>query len=193
MTESKRDRPVLTFADQQAWRRWLGRNHRTSNGIWIKFAKKASGITSVNYQQAVEVALCHGWIDSQAAPYDESYYLQRFTPRGPRSKWSQINRDKATALIESGDMKPPGLEQVRAAQTDGRWDAAYEPQSRATVPEDFQQALARDPAAQAFFETLTGANRYAFLYRIKDAKRAETRARRISEFVAMLAEHRTFH
>jgi uncharacterized protein YdeI (YjbR/CyaY-like superfamily) len=159
----------------------------------LKFAKKGCDTPTVTRAEALEVALCYGWIDGQAAPYDDSYWLQRFTPRRPQSKWSQINRDAATALIEAGKMRASGLKQVHAAQEDGRWEAAYEPQSRATVPEDFEQALARNPAAKAFFQTLTGVSRYAFLYRIHDAKRPETRAARVAKYVEMLAERRTLH
>ena len=159
----------------------------------MKFAKKGSGHRTVNHDQALEVAICFGWIDGQTAKHDESFFLQRFTPRGPRSKWSQINREKAKELIAQGRMQQAGMRQVEAAQADGRWDVAYEPQSRASVPEDFQRALDGNPRAKAFFETLKGQNRYAFLYRISDAKRPETRARRIEKFVAMLAEGKTFY
>jgi uncharacterized protein YdeI (YjbR/CyaY-like superfamily) len=185
--------PILTFADQAAWAGWLQEQPQDSPGVWLKFAKKGSGIPSVTHAEALEEALCHGWIDGQVAPHDDSYYLMRFTPRRPRSKWSRINREKAIQLIEQGRMTPAGLAQVQAAKQDGRWEAAYEPQSSATVPEDFQRALDENPAAKEFFQTLRGTRRYSFLYRIADAKRPETRARRISEFVAMLAEGRTHH
>jgi uncharacterized protein YdeI (YjbR/CyaY-like superfamily) len=187
------DLPILQFADPAAWRRWLDGEHDSARGVWLKIAKKASGIPTVTHAEALEEALCFGWIDGQRAPHDELYFLQRFTPRGPRSKWSQVNRQKATELIEQGRMTPAGLAKVEEAKADGRWDAAYEPQRTATVPEDFQRALDENPAAKEFFATLTGARRYSFLYRIADAKRPETRARRIVEFVAMLAERRTHH
>lgn len=187
------DLPILEFADREAWARWLQDEHDGAPGVWLKIAKKASGITTVTHPQALEEALCRGWIDGQRAPHDETYFLQRFTPRGPRSKWSQINRDKATKLIEQGRMEPAGLAQVEAAKQDGRWEAAYPPQSSAAVPEDFQRALDENPAAKEFFATLRGTRRYSFIYRIADAKRPETRARRIREFVAMLAEGRTHH
>lgn len=187
------DLPILEFADREAWARWLQDEHDGAPGVWLKIAKKASGITTVTHPEALEEALCRGWIDGQRAPHDETYFLQRFTPRGPRSKWSQINRDKATKLIEQGRMEPAGLAQVEAAKQDGRWEAAYPPQSSAAVPEDFQRALDENPAAKEFFATLRGTRRYSFIYRIADAKRPETRARRIREFVAMLAEGRTHH
>ena len=187
------DLPILEFSDQAAWQRWLEREHAASGGVWIKIAKKASGIPTVTHPEALEEALCYGWIDGQRSPHDETHFLQRFTPRRARSKWSQINRDKATRLIEQDRMKPAGRAQVEAAMQDGRWEAAYPPQSSLTVPEDFQRALDENPAANEFFATLRGVRRYSFIYRIADAKRPETRARRIKEFVAMLAEGRTHH
>jgi uncharacterized protein YdeI (YjbR/CyaY-like superfamily) len=185
--------PIIEFADRTAWTKWLNDQPHSSPGVWLKIAKKASGIGTVTYAEALEEALCHGWIDGQRAPHDESYYRQRFTPRRARSKWSQINRDKATQLIEQGRMQPAGLAQVNAAKQDGRWEAAYAPQSSQAIPEDFERALEQNPAAYEFFKTLRGTRRYSFLYRIQDAKRAETRARRIKEFVAMLAEGRTHY
>jgi uncharacterized protein YdeI (YjbR/CyaY-like superfamily) len=190
----KRELPILEPADREQWERWLEANHDKSPGVWLKLTKKAARTPSgLTRDQALEEALRFGWIDGQVAPFDEICWLQRYTPRGPRSKWSQINRQSATKLIEQGRMTPAGLAQVRAAQADGRWDAAYEPQSRATIPPDFQAELDRNPKAKEFFESLKGANRYAFLYRIADAKRPETRARRIAQFVAMLNEGKTFH
>ena len=185
------DLPILEFADGTAWHGWLDEQHGSSPGAWLKIAKKGSGQATLTYAEALEEALCYGWIDGQKAPHDDRYWLQRFTPRGPRSKWSEINRGRVTNLIEQGRMKPAGIAQVEAAKQDGRWEAAYSPQSTATVPEDFQRALDENPAANDFFKTLRGVRRYAFLYRISDAKRPETRARRISEYVAMLAEGRT--
>lgn len=183
--------PILELPDGGAWERWLNRHHAQSPGVWLKLAKKGAGVATVTYAEALELAICFGWIDGQKAAHDTWFWLQRFTPRGRRSKWSQINRDKATQLIAAQRMKPAGLTAVRAAIEDGRWEAAYEPQGSATVPEDFQRALDRDPAARAFFATLAGASRYAFLYRLTDAKRPETRARRIEQYVAMLAGGRT--
>jgi uncharacterized protein YdeI (YjbR/CyaY-like superfamily) len=161
--------------------------------VWLKLAKAGTGIASVTYAEALEVALCHGWIDGQKGGFDDEFWLQRFTPRKPRSRWSRINRDKATALIERGEMEPAGLREVDAAKADGRWDAAYEGQRTATVPEDLQRALDANPAAAAFFSTLDGANRYAILYRVQDAKKPETRARRIDKYVAMLAAGEKLH
>jgi uncharacterized protein YdeI (YjbR/CyaY-like superfamily) len=187
------DLPILAFADPAAWERWLAAEHGSSSGVWLKIAKKSSGIATVTHAEALEEALCYGWIDGQRAPHDDTFFLQRFTPRRPRSKWSQVNRQKALELIEQGRMKPAGLAQVEAARGDGRWEAAYPPQSSLVVPEDFQKALDENPAAKEFFATLRGVRRYSFIYRISDAKRPETRARRIREFVAMLAEGRTHH
>jgi uncharacterized protein YdeI (YjbR/CyaY-like superfamily) len=187
------NRPILEFKDSEAWRRWLEAHHASSDGVWLQFAKTRAGRTTVTYAEAIEEALCYGWIDGQVAPRDELCYLQRFTPRRPRSKWSQINRRKATDLIDRGRMRPAGLAQVQAAQRDGRWDAAYASSRTATVPEDFQQALDANPAAKEFFATLGSTQRYSFLYRIDDAKRPETRAPRIREYVAMLAQRRTIH
>lgn len=185
---AKSELPILPFASRGAWEAWLEENHAASKGLWIKIAKKASGIESVSYVEAVEAALCYGWIDGQANKFDEDYYLQRFTPRRPRSKWSKVNREKATKLTEEGRMKPAGLREVGKAKADGRWDAAYDSPSKATVPDDLRERLDENPEAAAFFETLDGRNRYAILYRIQDAKRPETRARRIEKYVAMLGE-----
>lgn len=187
------DLPTLQFADCHAWEEWLEANHDSSKGVWLKIAKRGAARPTVSHADALDVALCYGWIDGQRDAHDGSFFLQRFTRRRSRSKWSQINRDKAKELIAAGRMKPAGLAEVQRAQQDGRWDAAYEPQSRATVPDDFQRELDRNPEAKAFFETLKGQNRYAFLFRIRDAKRPETRAKRIATFVAMLNERRTFY
>jgi uncharacterized protein YdeI (YjbR/CyaY-like superfamily) len=183
--------PILEFPDRQAWYRWLGDNHADSAGVWLKLAKKGSGRQTPTYAEALEEALRHGWIDGQRVAHDELYFLQRFTPRGPRSKWSQINRQAAERLIAEKRMQPAGLAQVRAAKEDGRWEDAYEPQSRATVPEDFQAALDGSPAAKEFFATLTGARRYAFLYRLHHVKRPQTREKRIADYIARLSEGRT--
>jgi uncharacterized protein YdeI (YjbR/CyaY-like superfamily) len=185
--------PILQFDGPGDWAAWLERHHSTSQGAWLKFAKKASGITTVTHAQALEEALCYGWIDGQAARLDESFHLIRFTPRRHRSKWSQINRANVERLEKEGRMKPAGLAQVQAAKKDGRWEAAYPPASAAAVPEELQRALDENPQAKAFFETLKGQNRYAIIYRVHDAKRPETRARRIAQYVAMLAERRTLY
>jgi uncharacterized protein YdeI (YjbR/CyaY-like superfamily) len=187
--KTQNDLPILPFEDQTAWATWLDSNHDVSSGVWLKLAKKASGIQSVTYDQALEAALCYGWIDGQKKSYDESSWLQKFTPRSRKSIWSKINRQKAQALIETGQMKPAGLQEVERAKQDGRWDAAYDSQSRAAVPDDFQAALDANPKANAFFATLNSQNRYAILFRIQTAKKAETRAKRIQEFIQMLEKH----
>jgi len=178
----------LPFVSREAWEAFLEERHATSDGLWLKIAKKNSGIESVTYDQAVEVALCYGWIDGQVRRFDEYCYLQRFTPRRPRSKWSKVNREKVTQLIERGEMKAAGLREVERARADGRWDAAYDSPSTATVPEDLLRELEKNDRAREFFSELDKRNRYAILYQIQDAKRPETRARRIARYVAMLAE-----
>ena len=180
------DYPVLPFTDKQAWAKWLDEEHDRAAGIWLKFAKKNSGIPSLTYEDAVEVALCYGWIDGQMKGFDAKYWLQKFTPRRAKSIWSKINTERAERLIARGEMRPAGLREVEAAKQDGRWQAAYASQKNMTVPQDFQSALNKNKKARAFFETLTGANRYAILFRIETAKKAETRARRIEKFVEML-------
>jgi len=185
--------PLVEFADRDAWASWLLENHDSSSGLWLKFAKKGAPRATVTQGEAIEAALCFGWIDGQVGKVDEHFYRQRFTHRRPRGNWSQINRDRATELIEQGLMHAGGLEEVQRAKADGRWDAAYEPQSTASVPDDFARALAANPTAQEFFATLTGVRRYAFLYRIADAKRPETRARRIERFVELLGRRETLN
>jgi uncharacterized protein YdeI (YjbR/CyaY-like superfamily) len=182
-----------TFRDQQAWAAWLAKNHAASDGVWLKLAKKAAGVPSVTYAEAVEVALCWGWIDGQKQSHDAAWYLQRFTPRGARSTWSKINRQKALALIEAGRMQPPGQREIDRAQQDGRWKAAYDSPSTARVPPDLRAALEQKPKAKAFFATLNAANRYAVLWRVQTAKKPETRARRIAQLVAMLAAGEKLH
>jgi uncharacterized protein YdeI (YjbR/CyaY-like superfamily) len=181
----------VTAEDQRAWRRWLQANHSRVDGVWVKFAKKGSPTPTVSYAEAIEEALCFGWIDGQVRRFDERFYLQRFTPRRKRSKWSQINREKATQLIDEGRMQAPGLAQIEAAQADGRWEAAYPAQSQATVPEDFQRALEADPKAKEFFATLSGSTRYAFLYRLHNVTTADRRAKRIADYVERLSSRRT--
>jgi uncharacterized protein YdeI (YjbR/CyaY-like superfamily) len=178
----------VSFPSADAWTAWLAEHHGSSRGVWLKIAKKGAGIDTVSYAEAVEAALCYGWIDGQKDKFDGDYWLQRFTHRRPRSKWSRINCDKAAELIDRGRMKPAGLREVERARADGRWDAAYEAQRTATVPEDLARALERNERAQAFFATLDRTNRYAILYRIQDAKRPDTRARRIEQYMAMLEE-----
>jgi uncharacterized protein YdeI (YjbR/CyaY-like superfamily) len=187
------DLRVKPFRSQDEWERWLRSNHKTSPGVWLKIAKKASGIKSVNHAEALEVAICHGWIDGQRRSLDERFFLQKFTPRGPRSTWSRVNREKALDLIARGRMQPAGLKEVERAEADGRWESAYEPQSSATVPDDLQRQLDANPRAAEFFSSLDSRNRYAILYRLQSAKRPETRARRLAQFVAMLEGHRKLY
>lgn len=191
--ETRAGLPVLAFASAALFERWLRRQPAGSAGLWLKLAKQAAGVASVSKQEAIEVALCHGWIDGQLKPYDHGFWLVRFTPRTARSRWSQINRSTALRLMAVGHMAPAGLAQVEAARADGRWDGAYAPQSQAVVPPDLQQALDDNPAARDFFATLTGANRYAVLYRIQDAKTAATRCKRIQQFTTMLARGEVVH
>ena len=186
----REDFQTLTFTTQAKFRTWMDKNHSKTPGVWIKFAKKASGIKSVNYQEALEVALCYGWIDGLVRRFDDDYYVQRFTPRRAKSKWSKINRDRADALIDAGKMKPAGLAEVERAKADGRWDAAYDSPGTITVPDDLAKAFRKNPKARKFFETLNSTNRYAVLYRVHDAKKPETRARRIDQFIEMLNEGR---
>jgi uncharacterized protein YdeI (YjbR/CyaY-like superfamily) len=188
-----KDLPIVEFPDRSAWERWLEDHHESSGGVWLKIAKKGSRATTVTYPEALEEAIRCGWIDGQKGAHDDSFWLQRFGPRGPQSKWSQVNRRKASELIEQGRMRPAGIAQVEAAKQDGRWEGAYAPQSTVAVPEDFQEALDASPAASEFFATLKSSERYSFLYRIHDAKRPETRARRIRDYVAMLEEGKTIH
>ena len=187
------DLPVLEFGSQAVWESWLDAHHAAAPGAWLKIAKKGSGAESVSYAEALEVAICYGWIDGQKDRLDDVHWLQRFTPRKPGGKWSRINTDKATELIKAGRMRPAGQREVDLAQADGRWAAAYEGQRAMTVPEDLDRELARNQAARDFFATLSGVNRYAILYRIAVVKRPETRARKIAQYVAMLAEHQTIY
>ena len=188
-----KDLPILEFPHRSAWGRWLEEHHESSAGVWLKIAKKGSGRTTVTFPEALKEAIRCGWIDGQKGAHDDSFWLQRFGPRGPRSKWSQVNRRKATELIEQGRMRPAGIAQVEAAKQDGRWEAAYAPQSTVIVPDEFRRALDANPKANEFFAKLKRSERYSFLYRIYDAKRPETRARRIREYVAMLSEGKTIH
>jgi uncharacterized protein YdeI (YjbR/CyaY-like superfamily) len=187
------DLPVKPFGSQREWEAWLDANHAKSPGIWLKIAKKASGVETVTHPEALEGALRYGWIDGQRRSLDERFFLQKFTPRGPRSTWSRVNREKALELVARGRMQPAGLVEVERAKADGRWEAAYEPQSTATVPEDLQRELDANPRAAAFFASLDSRNRYAILYRLQNAKKPETRARRLERFLAMLDEHRKLY
>ena len=193
MEKKSSDLPTLPFASQKKWASWLAEQHAQSVGIWLKLAKKDSGIASVTYDEALDVALCYGWIDGQKNGFDDKYWLQKFTPRGSKSIWSKINTLKAEKLIASGEMKSAGLKAIELAKRDGRWAAAYESQKNISVPDDFQSVLDKNKKAKAFFATLNSANRYSFLFRIQTAKQAETRARRISQFVEMLERGEKFH
>lgn len=184
---------TLAFATQQDWEAWLDEHHAETPGLWLKIAKQAAGRPSVTYAEALESALCYGWIDGQKATFDDAHWLQKFTPRRARSGWSRVNREKATALIAAGRMRPAGLNEVERAKADGRWDAAYDSQRAITVPADLQSALDAEPEAKAFFATLDSHNRYAVLYRIQTAKKPETRAARIQTFVEMLAQRRKLY
>jgi len=187
------ENPVLLFADQAAWHYWLGANHASSTGAWLRLAKKGSPVRSVSYAEALETALCYGWIDAQKKPENEQFWRQRFAPRRAKSIWSKVNREKAAALIKAGRMQPAGMEQVAKARQDGRWDAAYDSPVAAAPPADLEAALQRNPPARAFFQTLDRANRYAILWRIQTAKKDETRARRIQKFIEMLEKHEKIH
>lgn len=183
--------PVLPFESKKKFADWLAKNHDKSAGLWLKIAKKATGISTVTYAEALDVALCYGWIDGQKNSFDEQYFLQKFTPRRPKSIWSKINVGHVERLIASGEMKPSGLKAVEAAKQDGRWEAAYSSQKTIAVPADFQSALDKNKKAKVFFEGLTSSRRYAFLFRIETAKKAETRQKRIQQFVEMLAKGET--
>jgi uncharacterized protein YdeI (YjbR/CyaY-like superfamily) len=185
--------PRLPFPSPAGWEEWLENNHAESKGVWIKMAKQGSGIESVHYPDVLESALCFGWIDGRREALDESYFLQRFTPRRPRSRWSRINCEKAEHLIKQGRMRPAGLAEVERAKADGRWEAAYEAQSRSVVPDDLQRELDLRPTARAFFAEMSSQNRYAILLRLQDAKRPETRVRRLAKFVAMLEAGETIY
>ena len=184
---------MRTFDSAAEWHACLESEHATSAGIWLKLAKKGAPEATLSYVEALDVALCFGWIDAQTRGLDESYWLKRFTPRRPGSRWSKINTEKADALIAAGLMQPAGLREVDSAKADGRWAAAYAGQRTIAVPDDLRVALDANPAAAAFFATISGINRYAILYRLTTVKRAETRTRKISQYVQMLAEHKTIH
>jgi uncharacterized protein YdeI (YjbR/CyaY-like superfamily) len=189
----KKELPVMAFESQGAWEAWLENNHLNSPGVWLKFFKKKSGVKALVYKESLDVALCYGWIDGQLKSLDENAYLHRFTPRSARSIWSQINIDHVDRLLKAGRMQPAGLEKVAAAKLDGRWAAAYAPPSRVAMPDDFQQALDGNQAAKEFFATLNKANTYGFLTRVQFARKPETRAKRIREFIAMLARGEKLH
>ncbi len=187
------DLPMMLFDSPQQWEDWLKVHHAISPGIRLQIAKKGTGKQSVSYDQALDVALCYGWIDGQKQALDDTYWLQRFTPRRSKSVWSKVNTEKAAALIAQGRMQPAGLKAIEAAKQDGRWEAAYESQGRAVVPDDFQAELDNNPEAKAFFATLNSVNRYAICYRIQTAKKPETRRARIAKFITMLNEKQTIY
>jgi uncharacterized protein YdeI (YjbR/CyaY-like superfamily) len=189
----KQEPPVIGFTSKAEFERWLEGQDGMSVGLWLKIAKKNAGLATVSYDEALDSALCFGWIDGQKGSFDEQYWLQRFTPRRARSKWSRVNRERAGELIELGLMRETGLAEVEKAKADGRWDAAYEGQKAIQVPDDLQAALAQDPKAAAFFATLDSRNRYAILYRISDAKKPATRAARIEKYVAMCRDNEVIH
>jgi uncharacterized protein YdeI (YjbR/CyaY-like superfamily) len=191
MTGSNPD--AVVFSSAAAWRDWLESEHARSEGVWLRLAKKDAPEATISYAEALDVALCFGWIDAQTRGQDNLYWLKRFTPRRPASKWSKINTGKAEALIAAGRMRPAGLREVEQAKADGRWAAAYAGSRTITVPDDLARALAENPAAADFFAVISSTNRYAILYRIGTVKRPETRARKIGQFVQMLAEHKTIH
>jgi uncharacterized protein YdeI (YjbR/CyaY-like superfamily) len=184
---------LLAFGSKEEFEAWMEDNHATADGVWIKVAKKGTGIASVHPPEALDVALCFGWIDGQRKSIDETYYMQKYTPRRARSKWSKLNVEKVAALTASGAMRPSGQAEVERAKADGRWDAAYDSPSRIEVPPDLQAELDQRPEAAAFFATLNSTNRYAILYRLHDAKKPETRARRLAQFVEMLERGETLH
>jgi uncharacterized protein YdeI (YjbR/CyaY-like superfamily) len=193
MTEQRNGLPVLMLSDGESFERWLEQQPKDTEGAWLKFAKKGAESPTLTKAEAIDAALCHGWIDGQLDKYDDEHWLVRFTPRKARSKWSEINKKRAAELLAEGRVRESGLAQIEAAKADGRWDAAYAPASSATVPADLLEALDANPKAARFFETLKGANRYAILYRIGSVKRPETRARKIAEYVAMLERGETIH
>lgn len=193
MSQPRDNLEILAFKSADAWEHWLREHHDGSPGVWLKLAKKASGLPTVSAGEAVEVSLCYGWIDGQAVRLDETHWLLRHTPRRAKSIWSKVNRERVAALIESGRMQPAGLREIELAKADGRWDAAYDPPSRATVPEDLQRELDDRPQAAAFFAGLSSTNRYAILHRLQTAKKPETRARRLEKFVGMLERGETLY
>ncbi len=184
---------IVLFAGPAELEAWLEENATESAGLWLKITKKGAPVPSVTYDEAVELALCFGWIDSQKRGFDETHFLQRFTPRRPRGRWSKINREKAEALEKAGALRPAGASEVEAAKADGRWESAYEGSRTAKVPDDLQAALDANPKAAAFFADLDSANRYAIIWRLGEAKKPETRARRLAKFLAMLENGEKLH
>lgn len=192
-SKSPDEKPILEFRQKSAWTRWLEKNHDKSSGVWIRLAKKNSEVSSISRSDALDVALCFGWIDGQARSEGDKTWLQKFTPRGKRSIWSKINRENVRRLIESGEMRPPGIAEIERAKKDGRWEAAYDSPKSIAIPDELQAELDRNKKAKAFFDTLNSQNRYAILFRIHTAKKAETKAKRIRQFVEMLERGEKIH
>lgn len=184
---------ICLFSTQEEWEIWLQENHSISPGVWVKIAKKGCAVSSVSYDEALNGALCYGWIDSRKEKFDECFWLQRFTPRRSKSPWSAINRGKVEELLKQGKIRPAGMVEIEKARQDGRWEAAYPSQSQAEIPEDLRKALDEHPAAREFFETLNRVNRFAILYRLRSAKKAETRQKRLAMFIQMLSEQRKIY
>ncbi len=185
--------PVRAFKSSAEFRQWLEKHHAGSDGLWLRFFKKTSSEKTLTYAEALDQALCHGWIDGQKKPFDEESWLQKFAPRRPKSAWSKINTQHAARLTKSGAMTPAGLKAVEVAKADGRWDAAYASQRNACPPEDFLKELGKNKKAKAFFESLNKANVYSIVYRLDTAKRPQTREKRMKAILAMLAQGKKFH
>lgn len=193
MTEAKKDPEIIPFETSKSWLKWLSKNHKRQEGIWLKLFKKGSGVQSITYMEALEGALCYGWIDGQLKSLDEKAYLQKFTPRRARSLWSKRNRDIVAKLIDDKLMQPAGMAEIEAAKEDGRWDAAYDGQRSMKVPDDFMKALAKDPAAKKFFGTLDRANIYAIVWRLQTARTPSARQKRFDTLLAMLSRREKLH
>jgi uncharacterized protein YdeI (YjbR/CyaY-like superfamily) len=191
--QSDKDYPVRLFKTQKDWDKFLSKQYDRLAGVWLRFAKKSSKLRSISYQDAVQIALCHGWIDGQVKSYDEDSWIQKFTPRRPKSIWSKINRAKAEELIKAGQMRPAGLAAIEQAKENGRWDSAYDSPKNATIPVDFQKALDKNTNARVFFATLNSQNQYAILFRIQTTRKTKTRLKRIDQFIAMLEQHEKLH
>ena len=193
MKSEKDNLPILIFKTAKEWEKWMAKNYASSKGIWLRFYKKASGIPSLTYPEAVEVSLCYGWIDGQANKYDENSYLQRFTPRRPKSIWAKKNIERVTRLIASGKMKPSGLKEIEAAKADGRWEMAYDSPATMEIPNDFLKELSKNPKAKTFFGTLNKTNIYSIAWRLQTAKKPETRQKRMKAIIEMLSKKQKFH
>jgi uncharacterized protein YdeI (YjbR/CyaY-like superfamily) len=185
--------PIMSFKTSSLWEKWLAKNQALSEGVWLQIQKKESDQQSVTYAEALDVALCYGWIDGQKKPHDDQSWLQKFTRRGPKSSWSKKNTEHVERLLKAGKMKPPGLESVKSAKEEGRWEVAYDSQSVSKIPDDFLKALSRNKRAQAFFESLNKANLYSIAYRLQTAKKSETRERRMKAILEMMAKGKKFH